>query len=78
MASYKALVGLNYPPDKRVEVGDVVDDIPAKSIKWLVECGAIEQVNAKPSKGAKAEPVAADPVEEIVSDADAPNKKGNA
>jgi hypothetical protein len=64
------LVGLNYPPDRRVEVGDVVDDIPAKSIKWLVECGAIEQVNAKPSKGAKAEPIVANAADDATDEKD--------
>lgn len=41
---YRALVGLSYPPDRRAEAGDIVDDLPAKSIKWLIEQGAIEAV----------------------------------
>lgn len=44
MASYKALVGLNYPPDRRAEAGEVVSDLPGKSIKWLLEQGLIEAV----------------------------------
>lgn len=35
--------GLNYK-SKRVEPGDVVDDIPRESIKWLREQGYIEIV----------------------------------
>lgn len=42
MAKYKILVGLNYPPDKRAEPGDIVDDIPKRSIPWLLEQGHIE------------------------------------
>lgn len=43
MATYKVMVGMNCPPDKRFEPGDVVSDkdIPAKSIKWLTEDGVI-------------------------------------
>ena len=43
MASYKVLVGLDYG-DKRVEEGDVVSDIPSKSVAWLKEQGLIEDV----------------------------------
>lgn len=46
MPNYRALVGMNYPPDRRVEAGDVVSDIPAKSLKWLREQGLIELVEA--------------------------------
>ena len=44
MAKYKVLIGLNYPPDKRAEPGDVVDDLPQKSVSWLLEQGYIEAV----------------------------------
>lgn len=40
---YKALVGLNYG-DKRVEAGEVVDDIPADSVEWLLESNCIKEV----------------------------------
>lgn len=40
---YKALVGLNYG-DKRVEADEVVDDIPADSVEWLLEGRYIEKV----------------------------------
>jgi hypothetical protein len=50
MAKYKALVGLDYPPDKRVEAGDVVDDLPPTSVKWLKEQGLIEEVDSSKKK----------------------------
>jgi len=40
---YKALVGLDYE-DKRVEAGEIVDDIPADSVEWLLEGQYIEEV----------------------------------
>ena len=43
---YKVLNGLSYPPDKRAEVGEIVDDLPSKSIKWLLKRGHIEEVAA--------------------------------
>lgn len=48
MSKYRALNGLNYPSkgggEKRVEVGDVVDDIPPKAVSWLLRQGHIEEV----------------------------------
>jgi hypothetical protein len=41
---YRVLVGLSYPPDRNVEPGKVVDDIPQQSVKWLLAAGAIENV----------------------------------
>lgn len=46
MAKYRVLVGIEFA-SRRVEAGDVVDDIPAKSIKWLREQGLIEPADAK-------------------------------
>lgn len=43
MATYKALVGLDYA-GKRVEAGKTVDDIPARSVSWLLEQNLIEKV----------------------------------
>lgn len=62
MPKYKVLVGLDYPPDKRAEAGDVVDDLPGKSIKWLREAGLIEPADAA---SAKAPIPAADEDEEV-------------
>lgn len=47
---YKVLTGLSYPPNKRAEVGDVIDDLPSKSIKWLLDKGSIEEVTSKSIK----------------------------
>jgi hypothetical protein len=46
---YRVLTGLSYPPDKRAEIGDVVDDLPSKSIKWLLTRGHIEEIAGKDS-----------------------------
>ena len=43
MAKFEALVGMNYA-GKRAESGDVVSDLPTKSISWLVEQGHIVPV----------------------------------
>lgn len=57
MAQYRALVGLEYPPNRRVEAGTVVDDIPGKSVKWLLDQGLIEAAGkAEPKKDAKPTP----------------------
>lgn len=42
--AYRVLVGLSYPPDRRAEPGDVVDDIPPQSLGWLKNQGFIETV----------------------------------
>lgn len=52
MAKFKALVGIDYPPNKRVEAGDVVDDLPADSVKWLKDQGMIEAVEDAKKKAA--------------------------
>lgn len=44
---YRVLTGLDYPPDKRAEVGDIVTDIPKPSVAWLIEQGHIEVVADK-------------------------------
>jgi hypothetical protein len=47
---YKVLIGLSYPPDKRAEAGDIVDDLPSKSIKWLLDNGHIEEISGSVPK----------------------------
>lgn len=42
--AYKVLQGIDYPPAKRAEAGDVVTDLPKDAIVWLVEAGAIVRV----------------------------------
>lgn len=46
MPKYRVMTGLDFPPDRRVEAGEVVEDIPSKSVKWLLEQGLIEVVDA--------------------------------
>lgn len=41
---YRVIVGLNYPPNRRAEPGDVVDDLPRTSVTLLQEQGAIELI----------------------------------
>jgi hypothetical protein len=65
MAKYRVLQGIDYPPNKRAEIGDVVEDLPATSIKWLLESGAIED-SSKPAKTETiVEPVVEAPVEAV-------------
>lgn len=45
---YEVLVGLDYPPDKRAEAGDLVDDLPKASVTWLLEQGFIRTPGAAP------------------------------
>lgn len=61
MAKYRTLTGLSYGT-KTVEANVIVDDIPAKSIKWLREQNLIELVDTKGV--AIQEDVVADPVED--------------
>lgn len=75
MARYRVLQGIDYPPNKRAEVGDIVEDIPAQSVKWLLDSGIIEDTD-KPAKKIeksvveepKAEPVAEVVEEPVVAD----------
>jgi hypothetical protein len=50
MTQYRAIVGIDYPPDKRVEADTLVSDIPEKSAKWLLEQGLIEPSDGKTKK----------------------------
>lgn len=63
--AYRVLTGMNYPPDQRAEVGDIVDDLPPKSVKWLLASGHIEEANAKPGKAPR--PVEPEPEPESES-----------
>lgn len=42
---HRVLIGLNYPPNRRAEVGDVVDDIPEYAVVKLERGGVIERVD---------------------------------
>jgi hypothetical protein len=48
---YEALVGLAYPPDKRVDAGDTVSDLPASSLKWLLDQGLVRPVEETGGEG---------------------------
>lgn len=72
MPKYLVNQGLNYL-DRRVEAGEIVDDIPAKSISWLKEQGIIEladgsakakvEVKEEPAPVVEAAPVIADAID---------------
>jgi len=40
MATYMAMTGIDYG-NKRVETGELVSDLPTKSVAWLLEQGLI-------------------------------------
>lgn len=44
MTEYLVLVGVNYPPLKRAEPGDIVDDLDPQTIPVLLAQGVIEPV----------------------------------
>jgi uncharacterized protein (DUF3820 family) len=52
---YRALVGLDYPPAKRVEAGQIVSDLPEQSIKWLKKQGLIQPAETTPAAGGNTE-----------------------
>jgi hypothetical protein len=61
MAKYRLLTGIDYPPNRRAEIGDEVTDLPASAVEWLLESGAIEAVDTKKSsKSAVVEEVPAE------------------
>lgn len=41
---YEVLAGIDYPPNKRAEVGEIVSDLPKDSIPWLLSSGIIKEV----------------------------------
>lgn len=47
MKRYRALFGLSLPGGRRVEAGEVMaaEDLPRRSLGWLVDSGYIEEVN---------------------------------
>lgn len=46
--AYEVLKGLSYYDNTaRGEVGDIVTDLPAKSIAWLIEQGCIKPVEVE-------------------------------
>lgn len=53
-SGYRALVGLSYGDDSRVEAGGIVNDLPAESVTWLLEQGQIELVEETDNGEARA------------------------
>jgi hypothetical protein len=66
MTRYRVLQGIDYPPNKRAEAGKIVEDLPATSVKWLLESGIIEDAD-KPTKKIE-EPVVEEPKTEPVAE----------
>lgn len=64
MTQYRALVGIDYPPNKRVEAGDLVSDLPEKSAVWLLANNMIEEVDGKKTSK-KSAPVESAEVETV-------------
>lgn len=54
MTVFRVLAGIDYRTPagvpKRVEPGDVVDDLPPGDHRWLVDCGAVEPVDPPKKK----------------------------
>lgn len=49
---YRVIVGGNFGPDnRRVEIGDVLDDLSARTAKSLIGIGMIEPVEASTEAG---------------------------
>ena len=46
MPQYRVNVGIDYA-GRRAEPGDLVDDIPTRSVKWLLDQGIIEEAATK-------------------------------
>jgi hypothetical protein len=63
---YKVLQGLDYPPAKRAEIGDVVSDLPKESISWLLASGVIKLHSSSGETPVVAEPVVEDVVAEVI------------
>lgn len=66
MTQYRAIVGIDYPPDKRVEAGETVSDLPEKSAIWLLNQGLIESIDGKEKKTA---PIVAKIEEPLIEEA---------
>lgn len=65
---YEVLAGIDYPPNKRAEAGEIVSDLPKDSIPWLLSSGIIKEVDAK--KASTPKPELSKPKEEAVEEAE--------
>jgi hypothetical protein len=66
MARYRVLQGIDYPPNKRAEAGEIVTDLPAQSVKWLLDSGIVEDADKPTTK--IVEPVIEEPKVEPVAE----------
>ena len=64
MAKYRVLAGIDYPPNKRAEEGDIVDDLPPASVKWLLDSNIIEPADKAAKEAVIEEPAVEEPVAE--------------
>ena len=64
MARYRVLQGIDYPPNKRAEIGAIVSDLPKESISWLLASGVI----ANTTSDDKSTPAIEEPVVEEIID----------
>lgn len=55
MPQYRVNVGIDYA-GRRAEPGDLVDDIPTRSVKWLLEQGVIEEATKTAPVKTQSEP----------------------
>jgi hypothetical protein len=75
MTAYKVLVGVDYA-GKRAEPGDIISDLPPKSVGWLTEQGIVEKADGKPEPKPAPEPPA-DTAPSKTRERQSPTKKGN-
>jgi hypothetical protein len=77
---YKVLKGIDYPPNKRAEIGAIVSDLPKESISWLLASGVITddlkvevpaEVVAKPVEAIVETAVIVDELDEVILEEDA-------
>ena len=76
MTAYRVLVGVDYA-GKRAEPGDIVSDLPTKSVSWLVEQGIVEKADASKSQEAPT-PAPAETTTSKTREPQSPSKKGDA
>lgn len=77
MTQYRALVGIDFPPDKRAEAGEIVSDLPEKSALWLLAQGLIETTDGKTAKKTVVKETPEITVEVVAFDADATDGDGD-
>ena len=77
---YKVLKGIDYPPNKRAEIGAIVSDLPKESTSWLLASGVITddlkaevlaEVIAKPNKAVVETEAVVDKFDEVILEEDA-------